>query len=233
MTLRDPIYLKAKTHLSDGLDEGRWRPGDKLPSERDLARQLLLDRNLVRHALMALEGEGRVMRLDRRGWFATPPRLAFDPVNHVNFARAARDQGRDPGWQSLQRDMVPAPGPEARAMRLPPGTPLLRTFAWGALDGVRVYVEETFYNPRLGPVADTQWRGRSTTEVWEEDFGIRPRQRNLLVRPVRLAGEVLEVLALAPGAPGVYIRRIKVDEVGNVIEIDHEYWRFDAVEFRM
>ena len=86
---------------------------------------------------------------------------------------------------------------------------------------------------RLGPVADTQWRGRSTTEVWEEDFGIRPRQRNLLVRPVRLAGEVLEVLALAPGAPGVYIRRIKVDEMGNVIEIDHEYWRFDAVEFRM
>ncbi|MFD0388554.1 hypothetical protein ACFQ4K_13300 [Tistrella bauzanensis] len=36
-----------------------------------------------------------------------------------------------------------------------------------------------------------------------------------------------------PRRAGVYIRRIKTDGAGAVIEIDHEYWRFDAVEFRM
>lgn len=251
MTTRDPAYLKAKTYLLDGLDDGRWKPGDKLPSERDLARLLVLDRNLVRHALMSLEGEGLVMRLDRRGWFATPPRLAFDPGAHVNFARAARDQGRVPSWASLDHGMVPLPGPEARMMGLAAGTMALRTLAWGALDGVRVYVEETFYAPRLGPSAagavgadsvvggrpgpdaTTDWQDRPTTELWMTEFGITPVQKHLLVRPVRLAGDVLEILGLAPGAPGVYIRRIKTDGAGAVIEIDHEYWRFDAVEFRM
>ncbi|MFD0388553.1 GntR family transcriptional regulator [Tistrella bauzanensis] len=131
MTTRDPAYLKAKTYLLDGLDDGRWKPGDKLPSERDLARLLVLDRNLVRHALMSLEGEGLVMRLDRRGWFATPPRLAFDPGAHVNFARAARDQGRVPSWASLDHGMVPLPGPEARMMGLVAGSMALRTLAWG------------------------------------------------------------------------------------------------------
>lgn len=29
-------YLKVKTHLREGIASGRWRPGERLPSEAEL-----------------------------------------------------------------------------------------------------------------------------------------------------------------------------------------------------
>ena len=61
--LFQPIY---PTRVSDGavdqilnlIAEGRLKPGDRLPSERELVRQLEVSRTSVREALRALEAKG-------------------------------------------------------------------------------------------------------------------------------------------------------------------------------
>lgn len=44
--------------ITDGILDGRVRPGDRLPSERDLAAQLGVGRGSVREAMRALEAQG-------------------------------------------------------------------------------------------------------------------------------------------------------------------------------
>jgi len=50
---------------------------------------------------------------------------------------------------------------------------------------------------------------------------------------VRLNKEAQKHLGLQAGAPGLYIRRIKATQQGDIVEIDNEYWRYDALEIRV
>ena len=55
--------------LRAALDAGEWRPGARLPAERDLAARLDAGRGTLRKALEALEAEGRIRRRVGQGTF--------------------------------------------------------------------------------------------------------------------------------------------------------------------
>ncbi|MFI5428893.1 winged helix-turn-helix domain-containing protein [Aeromicrobium sp. UC242_57] len=62
------------------LDHGQFRPGDRLPSERDLAEMLDVSRTTVRAAVAVLEHEGRLsVRRGRGGGFLVLE-PSFDPA---------------------------------------------------------------------------------------------------------------------------------------------------------
>jgi DNA-binding FadR family transcriptional regulator len=61
----DPVipvaaYELVLEQLRRSIDEGHFAPGDKLPPERDLARQLGVSRTTLREAVRVLEGERAV-----------------------------------------------------------------------------------------------------------------------------------------------------------------------------
>ena len=56
-------------HLSTAISTGQFRPGDRLPPERDLAVHFGAARSLVRRAVQRLERERRVIRHVGRGTF--------------------------------------------------------------------------------------------------------------------------------------------------------------------
>lgn len=51
-------YEMVLAHIEDGLTRGRWRPGDRLPPERELAAQLGASRQAVREAIRVLQAQG-------------------------------------------------------------------------------------------------------------------------------------------------------------------------------
>jgi len=60
--------------LRRAMDAGQFRPGDRLPSERDLAEMLEVSRLTVHTAIVVLEREGRiVVRRGRTGGFIVQP----------------------------------------------------------------------------------------------------------------------------------------------------------------
>jgi len=60
-------------HLSTAMGTGQFRPGDRLPPERDLAVHFGAARSLVRRAVQRLERERRVIRHVGRGTFVASP----------------------------------------------------------------------------------------------------------------------------------------------------------------
>jgi len=60
-----PIYLQVGTRVREQLARGDLRPGDKLPSARDLAGLLSINPNTIVHAYAQLESDGILEK--RRG----------------------------------------------------------------------------------------------------------------------------------------------------------------------
>jgi len=70
----DRLYRKIANMISGLIADGEFVPGQRLPGERDLARQLGVSRPSVREALIALEVEGKVEIRIGSGVFVCPPR---------------------------------------------------------------------------------------------------------------------------------------------------------------
>ncbi len=98
-TLRDRLRPASRRRLSEEilgqfrelLRQGRLGPGDRLPSERELARIFGVSRNSVREAMRALEEQGVLVSRRGDGTYVTDPEVAaFEPP----LAGAVRAQRR-------------------------------------------------------------------------------------------------------------------------------------------
>lgn len=230
------FYQIVRKLILDRLQSGELRPGDKLPSERDLCTETGINRNTVRHALMLLQREGEIYRLDRRGWYVNSIRLVYDPAHHVNFARLAAEQKRTARWTTKEAGVIKIDQNKAESSDFEGftvGTEVNVMENIFFLDGQKVaYTKNYLHSERLkGIIPKT--RDRAMTQVIEKEYGIKLIQRDLIIRPQFHSREISTKLDVPPGSPGMYIRRIKTDKTTEVLTVEHEYWRFDAIELRV
>jgi GntR family transcriptional repressor for pyruvate dehydrogenase complex len=66
---KDLLYMKIADAIHNYIHVNKLKPGDKIPSERDLARQFKTGRNSVREALRILENESIVEVKTGKGVF--------------------------------------------------------------------------------------------------------------------------------------------------------------------
>ena len=62
-----PIYLKIKDYVKAEIRNGKYKPGDLLPTEDDMTKEFNASRTTVRNALANLEKEGYVWRRQGKG----------------------------------------------------------------------------------------------------------------------------------------------------------------------
>ncbi len=70
---KDSLYLKISDSIYNYIRMNHLQPGDKLPSERDMASMLQTSRNSVREALRILEDRGLIYVKTGSGVFITAP----------------------------------------------------------------------------------------------------------------------------------------------------------------
>lgn len=115
----DRLYRKIARQLSDLIAAGEFTPGQRLPSERELAQQLGVSRPSVREALIALDIEGKVEVRVGTGVFVAPARSPVQPESDegegpFELIRARRMvEGGTAGWAA--REATPDEVAEIRA----------------------------------------------------------------------------------------------------------------------
>lgn len=67
-----PLYIQLATLLRNQIVEGRFQPGQKIPTLEELGHEFAVARVTVRQAIELLEREGIVQRQQGRGTFVAP-----------------------------------------------------------------------------------------------------------------------------------------------------------------
>lgn len=69
--LRSPVpsYIQLANWLRDGIEGGKWRPGEPVPSITELVEQSGLAKDTVRRAVKVVADEGLVHVVSGRGTF--------------------------------------------------------------------------------------------------------------------------------------------------------------------
>ena len=84
----EPVYEQIVRQIQDGVASGRLEPGAALPTVRQLAGDLQLNRNTVARAYKQLEDRGVILTAGRRGTFVRAD--ASREVERIKSNRAER-----------------------------------------------------------------------------------------------------------------------------------------------
>lgn len=218
--LRLPLYQRLRDDLAAGIAARRWRPGDLIPSEAELAGRHGLSVGTVRKAIEQLVAEGLLERRQGRGTFVR--RARFDS-SLFRFFRFQSETGERvvPKARILRRTALPAPSAVASALRLREGEPVVNLSRLRLIDGEPLLAEEIWLEAA---------RFAAVLEVGTGELGdlLYPFYEDRCAQMVATADEVLTVeaanrlqarlLGRAPGAPLIVVERTAFDPERRPIE---------------
>jgi GntR family transcriptional regulator len=77
-----PIYVQLRDQLLGAIGAGRVRPGERMPTMRQVALALKIDLNTVKHAYDELERAGAILLVRGRGTFVAENPPPIDIATH-------------------------------------------------------------------------------------------------------------------------------------------------------
>jgi GntR family transcriptional regulator len=87
-----PIYVQIREQIQRAIGHGSLRPGEQLPTMRQLAVDLKVDLNTVRHAYDELERSGVIVILRARGTYVAEKPPPMDTALHARKVQSLAHQ---------------------------------------------------------------------------------------------------------------------------------------------
>lgn len=225
-----PLYRRLQALIRNAIGEGRLRPADALPSERDLANELNVSRVTVRKALEGLVAEGVVEQRHGSGTFVCEhaPRLQQGLSHLTSFSEDMRIRGRKTSSDWLMRSLERVRPNEAMQLAISPGAYVCQFHRLRRADGVPVAVERACVPasilPDPGLVTDSLYAAM-------EAAGRRPVRALQRICAENLREDDADLLGIAAGTAALSIVRVSFDAQGQPVEHTHSYYRADAYDF--
>ncbi len=222
--------MRFRDHFASLIESGSLAPGTKLPPERALSDEFSINRVTVRHALSRMEAEGLIFREERRGWFVSPPRVYYDPTANTSFTESISSQGRVAGTTILSKQEVSASKWLSTLLGCAVGDPIFIINRLRTVDGRAVLVEQIHVKAKRCPGLLDYPLDQSMTDLMAEKFGIIEHRTQINMRPTALPEIPAKTLGVVVGTPSLYLSRAILDQFNEVIELDQEFWRHDAID---
>jgi len=142
---KTPIWKAIADALRSDLAEGRYSPGDKLPTEAALANRFGVNRHTVRHGISVLVEEGLVRTRRGAGAFVAATPTDYPIGNRVRFHENLIAAGRRPEKRVLALDERAATSGEAQALQIEAGDPVCAYHGLSLADGQPIAVFESLF----------------------------------------------------------------------------------------
>jgi len=222
-------HAQIEDWLADAIAVGHLTPGDRLPTEHDLAAWLGVSRMTLRHALGELAQRGLVTRTVGRGGgtFVAEPKLEQDLTTLAGFSEQLRRHGKVAGARVLAASRIPASSSAAAALKLSEGDPVHDVRRIRFADGRPMVIEHSQFPAGLFPdLLDCRLDG-SLYDLLADNYGQRPHRARESLEPVIAGVREAEALDIAEGAPLMLVERTAYSLAGQPLEYARDLFRGD------
>lgn len=207
---RMPRYQRLAEALRQEVVGQRWKPGDRLPSENDIADAYGVAPGTARQALAQLVKEGLLERAHGRGTFVRRP--SFDQSLFRFFRFSGEDGVRAvPESRILRRVVTAAPRNVARALKIEEGAETINMSRLRLIGEEPAVAEDIWLPlPRLGKFLDVELDdvGPLLYPVYDQVCGEVVARAEEALTVETATPEIARLLRLPAGAPVIVIERL-------------------------
>ena len=230
MTERTTIWREIERALRIEIEQGRYRPGEKLPTEAALAKRFSVNRHTVRRALAALQTDGLTYARRGAGVFVAAKPTTYPIGARVRFHQNLIAAGQTPMKEILRLETVAAAPREAEALRIAPGAPVHVWEGVAYADGAPVSLFHSWFPAeRLPDLKQGLAETKSVTAALKRE-GVADYTRASTRLNAEAAGPMHALrLRLSHAAPLLRAVSVNIDAEGRPVEYGRTWFAGERV----
>ncbi|HET6849784.1 MAG TPA: GntR family transcriptional regulator [Gaiellales bacterium] len=210
---------------------GDLAPGERLPSEPELAKTLGVSRSSLRAAIALLEEDGLVQRLHGSGTYVTHrPIMRNDLSRNFGVSSMIAAMALEPGTVDERCRVEPAPAPVAEPLLLQPGDPVTALHRVRTADGRRIVYSIDWCRPEVLSAEEMSELGDGSLYERLAHRGLPVHHGVATISPEMASGEVAQRLDVPRGALLLTLFQVDSTADGHVVLVSEEHHLADAFE---
>ncbi|MHC4521330.1 MAG: GntR family transcriptional regulator [Planctomycetota bacterium] len=185
-----PKYYRIAQEITARIQNGKLRPGMRVPSENEIIERYGVSNTTARKALQEIEKAGWAIRIKGRGTFVQTQNIQRSATRILGFTKNIIEAGQQPSTEVLEADVCKKgysavvngrfyvmKGPVYRIKRL--------RFA----NEIPMMLEERFISLELCPGIETKDLRQSLYDLYERQYGLTLTEVNQMLSTMLIRDE--------------------------------------------
>lgn len=214
-----PRYHQLKEILRERVRLGEWKPGDLIPSERELSETYEISRMTARQAITDLVNEGVFYREQGKGTFVAQNKITQQLLQLTGFTEDIRARGQHPSTKVLSAAMSPADEITAEHLRINVGQMVFCLRRLRLADAEPLAIEVSLLNFKgCETLAEENLEENSLYQLLETKYGLPLMEADQEIEAGIATPEHAEILKIPVGSSVLFTRRTTYTDRNRPIE---------------
>jgi GntR family transcriptional regulator len=227
-----PLYYQVERALIKWISQN-LKPGDLLPSEKELCEAFQVSRIVVRQALGNLVNRGLIQRQRGIGTIVIQPKINEHLVSKLTgFYSDMKSQGLNPKTKLLSSEIIRADDFLAYYLNLLAGEKVMRVHRLRYVNDDPILTVTTYIPCKICPkLLEKDLENRSLYEILEQEYKIRLIWGERVIEAVAADLQDAKLLNVEKGSPLFFLRSITYTENNIPVEYYEAKHRADRTRF--
>ncbi len=221
-----PLYRQLMDEIKSLINTGKYKAGDQIPTEPELARQYDVSRITVRKTIDELCMRGYLIKCQGKGTFVEAPKIyrKVEQESNMSFNDACRMNGRKPSSHVLYCRLVEPQSWNNDFLQLPKGEMLYHIQRVLSADDLPIIYENIFLPYRNFPDFQAEkLENGSLFRLLQEEYQVTDAYKNRSTIEVATADQdICEHLQILSGEPVMLLCNYLWDEENQPVYMSSE-----------
>ena len=209
-----PLYVQLMEELETSIRNGVYKPGDKIMTEAEMAKEYGVSLITVRKAVGSLMEKGLVVRKQGKGTFVTKPKYSRNMKKLQSFTEMCEQMGVKPGAQVLENRLIMADKKVAGQLGIEPGSNVVYISRLRLADGEPVQVEKSYFPLKYAFLLEADLNNGSMFECLKEKAGAKVASSEKMIELCRATAEEAALMDVKKGDYLLFVKSTAYDENG-------------------
>jgi GntR family phosphonate transport system transcriptional regulator len=213
------LWRQIGAAIEAAIREGHHAPGQRLPTEAELAQRFRVNRHTIRRAMEELESRGIVRVEQGRGSFVAEDVLDYPLGARTRFSEIIRAQNREPAGRMLRLTEIPAEPRIAELLEIRRGRMVVLAERIAMADGRAVALGSHHFPAHRFPGIIALLRENSSITHALAACGVPDYRRRITRITARMpSAEEAEALQQSRSRPVLVSEAVNVDGAGKPVD---------------
>lgn len=209
-----PLYVQLMDELEASIRNGVYKPGDKIMTETEMAKEYGVSLITVRKAVGSLMEKGLVVRKQGKGTFVTKPKYSRNMKKLQSFTEMCEQMGVKPGARVLENRLIAADKKVADRLGIEPGSNVVYISRLRLVDGEPVQVEKSYFPLKYAFLLEEDLNDGSMFECLKEKAGAKVASSEKMIELCRATAEEAALMDVKKGDYLLFVKSTAYDENG-------------------